>query len=65
MFLFHGQVFCTDHVEQKKELIQALIRDRQLSKIPKILQVCLILFLNCNFVYCCSKINYGFIQQIN
>ncbi|KAL0365151.1 UNVERIFIED_CONTAM: hypothetical protein Sangu_0612700 [Sesamum angustifolium] len=31
-------VFCTDHVEQKKELIQALIKDRQLSKVPRIQQ---------------------------
>ncbi|XP_051136468.1 uncharacterized protein LOC127255116 isoform X2 [Andrographis paniculata] len=32
------QVFCMDHLKQKKELIQALINDRQCSKIPKIEQ---------------------------
>ncbi|KAI3445737.1 hypothetical protein Pfo_002402 [Paulownia fortunei] len=37
-------VFCTDHVAQKRELIQALIKDRQLSKIPKIEQPTLIIW---------------------
>ncbi|KAL0335113.1 UNVERIFIED_CONTAM: hypothetical protein Scaly_1392600 [Sesamum calycinum] len=37
-------VFCTDHVEQKKELIQALIKDRQLSKVPRIQQPTLIIW---------------------
>lgn len=37
-------VFCTDHVPQKRELIQALIKDRQLSKIPKIEQPTLIIW---------------------
>lgn len=37
-------VFCTDHVKQKKELIQALIKDRQLSNIPKIVQPTLIIW---------------------
>ncbi|KAL0384465.1 UNVERIFIED_CONTAM: hypothetical protein Sradi_2840800 [Sesamum radiatum] len=44
MFCFHYQVFCTDHVEQKKELIQALIKDRQLSKVPRIEQPTLIIW---------------------
>ncbi|KAK4438180.1 putative hydrolase YugF [Sesamum alatum] len=37
-------VFCTDHVEQKKELIQALIKERQLSKVPRIEQPTLIIW---------------------
>ncbi|XP_073122739.1 uncharacterized protein [Henckelia pumila] len=37
-------VFCTDHVKQKKELIQALIKERQLSNIPKIVQPTLIIW---------------------
>ncbi|KAL7119377.1 hypothetical protein ACP275_02G059700 [Erythranthe tilingii] len=37
-------VFCTYHVEQKRELIQALINDRQLTKIPKIEQPTLIIW---------------------
>ncbi|KAL6517637.1 hypothetical protein OROMI_033338 [Orobanche minor] len=37
-------VFCTDHVAQKRELLQALIKDRQLSKIPTIEQPTLIIW---------------------
>ncbi|KAL3843758.1 hypothetical protein ACJIZ3_001161 [Penstemon smallii] len=37
-------VFCTDHVQQKKELIQALIKDRQLCNIPRIVQPTLIIW---------------------
>ncbi|KAG8368672.1 hypothetical protein BUALT_Bualt15G0070100 [Buddleja alternifolia] len=37
-------VFCHDHVEQKRELIQALIKDRKIPKIPKIEQPTLIIW---------------------
>ncbi|CAK9174034.1 unnamed protein product [Ilex paraguariensis] len=30
---------CADHVEEKRELIQAILKDRHLSNIPKITQV--------------------------
>ncbi|GER30063.1 alpha/beta-Hydrolases superfamily protein [Striga asiatica] len=37
-------VFCTDQVTQKRELLRALIKDRNLSKIPKIEQPTLIIW---------------------
>ncbi|KAJ4967140.1 hypothetical protein NE237_018989 [Protea cynaroides] len=37
-------VMCTDYVEEKKELIQALIKDRKLSDLPKITQSTLIIW---------------------
>ena len=37
-------VFCTDHITEKTELIKALTTDRQLSKIPRIQQPALIIW---------------------
>ncbi|KAJ6860261.1 hypothetical protein NC651_036580 [Populus alba x Populus x berolinensis] len=31
-------VMCTDHVKEKRELIQAILQDRSLSDLPKITQ---------------------------
>lgn len=33
------QVMCTDYVQEKTELINALIKDKKLSDLPKITQV--------------------------
>ncbi|KAF7842982.1 monoacylglycerol lipase ABHD6 [Senna tora] len=38
------EVMCTEYVEQKKELIEAILKDRQLSKLPKITQPTLIVW---------------------
>ncbi|KAL2476895.1 alpha/beta-hydrolase superfamily protein [Forsythia ovata] len=37
-------VFCSDHVKQKKELIQAILNDRKICNIPKITQSTLIIW---------------------
>ncbi|EPS68601.1 hypothetical protein M569_06166 [Genlisea aurea] len=37
-------VFCTDHISQKRELIQALTQNRQISRIPSIRQPTLIIW---------------------
>lgn len=38
------EVMCTEYVEEKKELIRALIKDRKLSDLPKITQSTLIIW---------------------
>ncbi|CAI9109169.1 OLC1v1008938C1 [Oldenlandia corymbosa var. corymbosa] len=37
-------IMCTDYVEQKKEIIKSVLKDRQLSKIPKVTQPTLIIW---------------------
>ena len=35
----HEQVMCTEHLQERRELIMALHKDRKLSNLPKITQV--------------------------
>ena len=35
----HKQVMCTEHLQERRELIRALHKDRKLSNLPKITQV--------------------------
>ncbi|KAK2393219.1 hypothetical protein P8452_15267 [Trifolium repens] len=37
-------VMCTDHIEQKRELLEAILKDRQLSNLPKINKPTLIMW---------------------
>ncbi|KAK7328147.1 hypothetical protein VNO77_22243 [Canavalia gladiata] len=37
-------VMCTDHIEQKRELLEAILKGRQLSNLPKIQQTTLIMW---------------------
>lgn len=37
--LVHGQAMCTEYLEEKRELVRAIPKDRKISNIDKITQV--------------------------
>ncbi|KHG17018.1 putative hydrolase yugF [Gossypium arboreum] len=42
--LFKGHEMCSEHLQERKELIQALHKDRKLSNLPKITQPTLLIW---------------------